>query len=47
VSKKTSYVVAGEEAGTKLEKARQLGIVVLTETDLREIISQGTANREL
>ena len=47
VSKKTSYVVAGEEAGTKLEKARQLDIAVLTETDLREIISPGTANREL
>jgi DNA ligase (NAD+) len=38
VSKKTSYVVAGEEAGTKLEKARQLGIPILAEPDFREII---------
>jgi DNA ligase (NAD+) len=31
VSKKTSYVVVGEDAGSKLEKARQLGITIWDE----------------
>ena len=37
VSKKTSYVVAGEEAGSKLDKARELGIVILDEDGLRRL----------
>ena len=35
VSKKTSYVVVGEDAGSKLAKARELGIPTLTEDELR------------
>lgn len=39
VSKKTSYVVAGEEAGSKLTKAKELGIAILDEEALLKVIS--------
>ena len=38
VSKKTAYVVAGEEAGTKLEKAKGLGIPILDEEEFKRLI---------
>ncbi|MEO1614367.1 MAG: NAD-dependent DNA ligase LigA [Planctomycetota bacterium] len=40
VSKKTDYLVAGEKAGSKLAKAKDLGVQVLTETEFRELIGQ-------
>jgi DNA ligase (NAD+) len=42
VSKKTNYVLAGSEAGSKLDKAQDLGVAVIDETALLELINDRT-----
>jgi len=38
VSKKTEYLVAGEEAGSKLDKAKELGVKVIAEAAFKELL---------
>lgn len=40
VSKNTSFVVAGESAGSKLDKAQKLGVIILTENDFLNMIGR-------
>ncbi len=41
VSKKTSYVLAGEEAGSKLTKAQKLGITIISEEEFEKMVKNG------
>jgi DNA ligase (NAD+) len=42
VSKKTHYLLAGLDAGSKLDKARELGVAVIDENELKELLDGGT-----
>jgi DNA ligase (NAD+) len=43
VSGKTDYLLAGEKAGSKLTKAQQLGVAVISEDEFRNLLAEETA----
>lgn len=47
VGKSTDLLIAGEKAGSKLEKARALGVAVCTEEEFYALLSSGTAGEEI
>jgi DNA ligase (NAD+) len=46
VSKNLNYLIAGEKAGSKLKKAEELGITILSEEDFEKLISQNSKTTE-
>ena len=46
VSKKTNYLLAGSDAGSKLEKARELGVPIIDEKGMEELIRHGVVGDE-
>ena len=46
MSKKTSYVLAGEAAGSKLTKAQELGTPILNEAEFLHMLGEGGAQPE-
>jgi DNA ligase (NAD+) len=43
VSKNTNYLLAGENAGTKLEKAKELGVTIISEAEFLELVGPSSA----
>jgi DNA ligase (NAD+) len=46
VSKKTNYLLAGSDAGSKLEKAKELGVPIIGEKDIEQLIRHGVVGNE-